>query len=123
MVLFVRILVLVVTEPGWSVETVWKWVNTTYPYPRYYGVWDEHDDVDSEFKRAYIFYKFDGHVVNLLEYNGEIFLYDLSFGKGPYLNTFTAVPQRGIHTSSEMRNFRENYHDIAIDHMNGRILL
>jgi hypothetical protein len=109
------------TEPGWSVEMVWKWVNTTYPYPRYYGIWNDKDDIDSEFKRAYIFYKFDGHVVNLLEYNGEVFLYDLSFGKGPYLNTFTTIPEQGIYTSIEMRNFRENYHDIAIDHMNGRI--
>jgi len=110
------------TEPGFgSEEIVWKWVNDTYPYPSYYDTWDENDDVDSELKRAYIFYKFDGHVVNLLDYNGEILLYDLSFGKGPYLNTFAAIPQQGKHVSSEIRNFRENYHDIAIDHMNGRI--
>jgi len=110
------------TEPGWgSEEIVWRWVNDTYPYPKYYGTWDENDDVDSELKRAYIFHKFDGHVVNLLDYNGEILLYDLSFGKGPYLNTFTSIPSQGKHVSSEMRNFRENYHDIAVDHMNGRI--
>jgi hypothetical protein len=110
------------TEPGFgSKEMVWRWVNDTYPYPRYFETWDENDDVDSEFKRAYIFYKFDGHVVNLIDYNGEILLYDLSFGKGPYLNTFTAIPQQGIHISREMRNFRENYHDFAVDHMNGRI--
>jgi len=109
------------TEPGWAVEMVWKWVNTTFPYPQYYGMWDDTDDVDSELKRAYIFYKFDGHVVNLLEYKGEVFLYDLSFGKGPYENTFPAIPEQGIYQSSEMKMFRENYHDIAIDHMNGRI--
>jgi len=110
------------TEPGFaSIEIIWKWVNETYPYPAYYGSGNENDDVDEQFTRAYIFYKFDGHVVNLLDYNGEILLYDLSFGKGPYMDTFSSIPQQGRYTSSQIKNFRENYHDIAIDHMNGRI--
>ncbi len=110
------------TEPGLGSEgRVWRLVNSVYPYPEYYGNWDETDDIDAEISRAYIFYKRDGHVVNLLDYNGEVFLYDLSFGKGPYLNTFSSMPQEGRYTSHELRNFRENYHDIAFEYMNGII--
>lgn len=110
------------TKPGFgSVEIVHKWINETYPYPKYYSPDNENDDVDEQFTRVYIFYTFDGHVVNLMEYDNEILLYDLSFGKGPYLNTFSTIPAEGKYTSSQMRTFRNNYHDTAVDHMNGKI--
>ncbi len=110
------------SEPGAaSIEMTWKWVNETYPYPSFYGSNNQNDDVDEEHKKAYIFYRLDGHMVNLLDYNNEIYLYDLSFGKGPYNNTFESIPEQGDYSSSQIQNFRKNYHDIAVDHMNGRI--
>jgi hypothetical protein len=110
------------TEPGFaSLKMIWNWVNVTYPYPRYFGQGNVFDDVDEEYTRAYIFYRFDGHVVNLLDYNDEILLYDLSFGKGPYENTFIEIPKAGRYSSNQIHDFRKNYHDIAVDHMNGRI--
>lgn len=110
------------TVPGHdSKEETWKWVDEKYPYPSYYGLNNENDDVNEECKIAYIFYRGDGHMVNLLKYKEEIYLYDLSFGKGPYKDTFEFIPIKGVYTSSLIQNFRKNYHDIAVDHMYGRI--
>jgi len=51
------------TEPGWAVRNGMEVGQYNLPTSSdIYGMWDDTDDVDSELKRAYIFYKFDGHV-------------------------------------------------------------
>lgn len=62
----------------------------------------------------------DGHCINFLEYQGNIYLYDPSFGNGPFSNTYTSIPS-GTHTGTDLTNFRANYHDNAIDYMLGNI--
>ena len=102
-----------------SVEKTWLLVNETYPYPSYFGRGNETDDVDRYTMRAYSWV--DGHALNLLNYNGEIYLYDLSMGKGPIGDVFDFAPRTWIYKSSQVRNFRENYVEHTIDYLHGYI--
>ena len=67
------------TEPtGFLMEEqTWNMINESYPYPTYYGFGNTADDVDEYRFKAYIF---PDHCINLLIYENEIYLYDLSFG-------------------------------------------
>jgi len=110
-------------QPGYeSLDMKWRFVENSYPHPRYYGPGNENDNVDERSLRAYLFFQGDGHALNLLEYNGKVYLYDLSFGAGPYENVFNSIPSTGFRTSSQMRQFRDNYHDLAVDYLHGKII-
>jgi len=107
------------TEPGFlSYEMTWRLIDDTYPYPSYFGPGNESDDVNEQYMRAYHFWD---HVVNLLEYENEIYLYDLSFGKGPYIHPFNSIPKPGLYRSEQLHDFRQNFFDNAIDYVHGNI--
>jgi hypothetical protein len=102
-------------EPTWPYRW-WYDVDTTYPYPNA-------SDVHAVYERRYIFFSpYDGHCINFLLYDGEVYLYDASFGTGPWPGTFDHIPS-GDYTGKELHDFRANYHDIAIDHMEGTIYM
>ena len=107
-------------EPTYSPRTC-RWVDSVYPCPLYLGDASPDDDAEVETKRVYTFYGPDGHCINLLDYSGEIFLYDLSFGTGPWADTFDSIPTSGYYQGAELHDFRANYHDYAVDHMYGKI--
>jgi hypothetical protein len=107
-------------EPTFSPRTC-RWVDSVYPCPLYLGDPSLDDDVEVETKRVYTFYGPDGHCINLLDYSGEIYLYDLSFGTGPWADTFDSIPTTGYYQGAALRDFRANYHDYAVDHMYGKI--
>lgn len=120
---------IVIKEPGINnlepnvTEKEWRDVDKKkdYPDPVYISDNSNQDDVEFIVEKRYMFYApYDGHCINFLEDNGEIYLYDPSFGTGPFMNTFTAVPS-GLMSGIELTDFREKYHDIAIDHMHGKI--
>jgi len=92
-----------------------------YPCPLYLGDASPDDDAEVETKRVYTFYGPDGHCINLLDYSGDIFLYDLSFGTGPWADTFDSIPTSGYYQGAELHDFRANYHDYAVDHMYGKV--
>lgn len=108
------------TQPTFSPRTV-RWVDYVYPYPLYLGDSSPVDDVAVETKKVYTFYQGDGHCVNLLNYSGKVYLYDLSFGTGPWSGTFTSIPASGYYAGPQLHDFRVNYHDTAVDHMYGTI--
>jgi len=89
-------------------------VDSVYPYPSVGDIVHRPND------KRYDFVAGDGHCINFLEYQGNLYLYDPSFGKGPFANTFTTLPS-GDTTGTTLTNFRINYHDIAIDYMEGKI--
>lgn len=101
------------TQPTHAVRT-WHDVDAVYPSPA------NADITDRSEKR----YKFnspdDGHCINFLEYQGALYLYDASFGTGPFANTFSSLPSGSV-SGTVLTNFRSNYHDIAIDYMYGNI--
>jgi hypothetical protein len=110
------------TEHPWSAQTI-REVNdpACYPCPEYLGTGSPDDCVDVETRRAYEFFApGDGHCINLLEYDGQIYLYDLSFGTGPWPNTWTSLPY-GTKQGAELHDFRVNYMNTALDYMRGRI--
>jgi len=90
-------------------------VDLVYPNP-------QPSDVVDRSEKRYKFTSPDGHCINFLDYQGALYLYDPSFGKGPYTNTFTTVPS-GDTKGTELTNFRANYHDAAINYMLGYIKL
>jgi hypothetical protein len=115
-------------------ELTWPISDNVYPNPRYYqpippDIDNPNDDCykAEPGTKAYVFYENDGHCVNLLEYDNdkdgvkEVYLYDLSFGKGPFSDTFNKIPTQGTYTSKQLSSFRENYHDSAIDYLLGII--
>jgi hypothetical protein len=108
------------TEPTFAQQYI-REVDTSYPCPRYYGDSSPEDDVELESRRAYEFFApSDGHCINFLEYGGKIYLYDLSFGTGPWPDTFTSLPQ-GYKKGVELYDFRENYMNTALDYMRGNV--
>ncbi len=102
----------------------WKDVDnkSAYPYPLYLGDSSKKDDITYVTEKRWAFSSpYDGHCIDFLEYDGKVYLYDPSFGTGPFNNTFTSVPS-GSMTGTALSSFRKNYHDKAIDYMNGVIL-
>jgi len=96
-------------------------VNKVYPCPRYYEDSSSEDDVRFQRRRAYEFYApDDGHCINFLTTDGAIYLYDLSFGTGPFNNTFSTLPY-DLKSGKELAHFRKVYFNDAIDHMRGQI--
>jgi len=107
-------------EPAVDVHE-WRDVNrkSAYPNPVYAGDSSRADDVRYAAEKRYAFFSpYDGHCINFLQYNGKVYLYDPSFGGGPYNNTFTSIPS-GSMSGTALDKFRKNYHDKAIDHMGG----
>jgi len=102
-------------EPTWPYRW-WYDVDTEYPYP-------DDSDVHEVYEKRYIFYSpGDGHCINFLLYEGKVYLYDASFGTGPWPDTFDHIPS-GDYKGTALHNFRVNYHDMAIDHMEGTIYM
>ncbi len=103
----------------------WNWGDvdkkSAYPYPLYLGNLSKKDDVNYVTEKRWAFASpYDGHCIDFLEYDGKVYLYDPSFGKGPFNNTFTSVPS-GSMTGTALSTFRTNYHDKAIDYLRGVI--
>jgi len=108
------------TEPTFSSQKI-REVDAVYPCPLYLGDSSSSDDVFVETRRAYEFFApYDGHCINFLEYGGNLYLYDLSFGTGPWPDTFTALPY-GNKSGTQLYGFRENYMNTALDYMRGQI--
>jgi hypothetical protein len=115
---------MVITNPGLGREQLTREftmhgrvVNTTYPYPHYYGLGSKNDDVDEYTFRAW---QWNSHAVNLFEYNGTVYLYDLSY-KGKYENVFNSIPDNVTLSSSEVPLFMKNYFEKAVDFLHGRV--
>jgi hypothetical protein len=115
---------MVITNPGLGREQLTedfnmhgRVVNNTYPYPNYYGPGSKNDDVDEYTFRAW---QWDSHAVNLFEYNGTVYLYDLSY-KGKYKNVFDSIPDNVTISSSEVPLFIKNYFEKAVDFLHGRV--
>ncbi|RJP26634.1 MAG: hypothetical protein C4520_00445 [Candidatus Abyssobacteria bacterium SURF_5] len=113
-------------EPTGSYPTVsfleMKEVDSAYPCPRWFGEGSGFDDVREETRKAYRFGLYDGHCVNFLDYEGTLYLYDLSFGIGPIPDTFSTLPMSYEDLSGlELYDFRERYYNDAVDYMEGLI--
>lgn len=95
--------------------------NKVYPCPRYYGDSSPDDDIVYRARKVYEFFApDDGHCINFLTYDGQLYLYDLSFGAGPFKGTFPTVPS-GPTLGPDLENFRKAYFNKAIDYMRGQI--
>ncbi len=96
-------------------------VDNKYPCPKYLGDSATDDDIEYQVEKAYEFFApDDGHCINFLTYEGKIYLYDLSFGTGPWPDTFSRLPD-GMMKGKKLKPFRMNYMDEAIDYMRGEI--
>jgi hypothetical protein len=102
------------TIPGYGSMVGFYDADSVYPYPA------SSDIAHRPTERRYNFWAGDGHCINFLEYKGSIYLYDPSFGTGPFNNTFTTIPSGSL-KGTALTNFRKNYHDMAIDYMKGNI--
>jgi len=99
-------------------------IDEVYPNPRYFGRTSPDDDVTYFPSRA--MYQFqtvvDGHCVNFLNYGGKQFMYDPSFGTGPFGGFFEGdIPEQTPMTGASLDTFRQVYFDRGVDHLNGRI--
>lgn len=72
---------------------------------------------------------YDGHCINFLVYNEKLYLYDPSFGTGPFeIASFTGfdapLPPKNftIVGGNQLSNFKSNYLNTAIDYMMGSLL-
>ena len=111
---------------------------TSYNYPQNYNDFNDNtaniyfeedlknsdiDDVNYQEERYYCFREPDGHSINLLKDEDGVHLYDLSFGIR-IDNVFDALPLepdgmnavKGEFTQEDWANFREKYHDAAVDY-------
>ncbi len=108
------------TDPTFSAQKI-REVDGVYPCPSYLGDTSPSDDVNVETRKAYEFFApYDGHCINFLEYGGALYLYDLSFGTGPWADTFISLPY-GNMSGNALYGFRTNYMNTAIDYMRGKI--
>ena len=95
--------------------------DSVYPCPRYYGDFSPDDDIAYQTRKVYEFFApDDGHCINFLTYDVQVYLYDLSFGVGPFKGTFPAVPS-GPTSGADLANFRKAYFNKAVDYMRGLI--
>lgn len=95
--------------------------DSVFPCPKYYGDFSTDDDIEAQARRVYEFFApDDGHCINFLTYNGKIYLYDLSFGTGPFANLFDTLPSE-LTTGKELAHFRQLYFNTAVDYMRGQI--
>jgi len=80
-------------------------------------------------EKRYVFYgSNDGHCINFLLYQGKLYLYDASFGTGPFeLAPFTGADAPlppGIDTiigGTELSSFKAQYMDTAVDYVEGSL--
>lgn len=108
------------SEPTYPEQTI-KQVDSAYPCPKYLDDSSTADDVECENHKAYEFFApIDGHCINFLNYENQLYLYDLSFGTGPWEGTFSTLPA-GIKQGMDLYGFRENYMNKAIDYMRGTV--
>ncbi|WP_143393881.1 hypothetical protein [Fimbriiglobus ruber] len=64
----------------------------------------------------------DGHCINFLEYDGKLFLYDPSFGTGPFEIDHPLPPDNlTVLGGSLLDSFKANYLDTAVDYMLGSL--
>lgn len=110
-------------EPPWTEKVAFA--NEVYPEARYFS--NESPDDDIEFDRNRPLFRFstvsDGHCVNFLNYNGDQYMYDPSFGKGSFGGFFSGViPQDENMNTEQLKVFRKVYFDKGVDHLHGRLL-
>lgn len=71
--------------------------------------------------------KDDGHGINFLKYNNKLYLYDASFGTGPFeialFNTADGLPPKNLSIvgGKELASFKKSYLDKAVDYMLGTL--
>src|SRR5579864_883774 len=66
-------------------------------------------------------YHYDGHCINFLEYNGELYLYDACFGMGP-IQVNAPLPVNNLNVvqgGANLAPFKAAYLDHAIEYMLG----
>ena len=101
----------------------WRFVENAYdPFGNfridYNGEGYKGDSVNDSTREAYFFDQGDGHSVNLIEHEGTIYLYDLSFGTS-YSDVFDKLPSDGLPSLDVLEKFRKQYHDQAVNYMYG----
>ena len=99
-------------------------VNEVYPLPRFYGTNSDEDDVLVDKRRSmYRFFTgYDGHCVNFLSYGGKQYMYDPSFGTGPYGGFFEGeIAEHTPMTGDSLSTFRQVYFDKGVTHLQGNI--
>lgn len=108
-------------EPTHSVKT-FKDVNSQYPIV-------PTTPITTVTERRYVFHgSYDGHCINFLVYQDRLFLYDASFGTGP----FEIAPLAGsdaplppgsptVIGGNDLSSFKTNYLDTAVDHVAGSL--
>jgi hypothetical protein len=94
-----------------------------YP-PHFFGPDNPQDDV--EYRKNDAMYRFvtlnDGHRVNFLKYRGKQYLYDPSFGIGPFAGIFSdSIPEYVPMPEHSQEVFRRVYFDRAVDHLLGEV--
>jgi hypothetical protein len=96
-------------------------VHAKYPFPYFESADSPVDDVVVKKLPMYRFAAMtDGHAFNYLKYKEKLYLYDPSFGAGPFEDTFESFP-KGIKTGSELNNFRKNYFDKCVNFIQGKV--
>jgi hypothetical protein len=68
-------------------------------------------------------FHYDGHCINFLVYNGNLYLYDACFGVGPF-HVNAPLPANNLNVvlgGAALAPFRAAYIDTAIDYMMGTI--
>jgi len=108
------------TEPTFDAQAI-REVDEVYPCPLYLGDSSPSDDSNVASRRVYEFFApNDGHCINFLKYGGILYLYDLSFGTGPWPDTFASLPH-GSTSGLELYDFRVSYMNGALDYMRGKV--
>ncbi|MCP4154302.1 MAG: hypothetical protein GY757_41645 [bacterium] len=106
-------------------------INPTYP-PAYFHDNDVEFPIKDKIKMKdpavdyrYVFCgnshgPYDGHCINFLQYEGKLFLYDPSFGKGPIEVDMALPPENDeIWGGKKIASFKANYLDKNVDYMLG----
>lgn len=109
------------TSPTWNPKT-FEDVNSQYPIV-------PTTPITNVTEKRYVFHgSNDGHCINFLVYQGKPYLYDASFGTGPFeLAPFTganAPLPPGNYTvigGTELSSFKAQYLDTAVDYVEGSL--
>jgi PKD repeat protein len=104
-------------------------VESGYPVPYFASIYSSSDDID--YYSMQTWWKFgstahpDGHCINFVAHNGEVYFYDASFrpafGPTPRAGTFASVPSACYMTGSALAGFKTIYYNSAIDYHRGRV--
>lgn len=109
------------TEPTWNPRQ-FKDVNSQYPI-------GPTTTISNVTEKRYVFHgSTDGHCINFLKYQGKPYLYDASFGTGPFeIALFTGsdapLPPGNFTVigGTQLSSFKAKYLDTAVDYMFGSL--